>query len=143
MHRDHDGEATSEGANSEPPVLSLGAILGDSDATNMAWKREIAALGRKVRARRASYESPLRVNVVFHVSGRLKPNTFSGVRTGLFDADPPHLMVQAAVPELAAPGEPEVLRILLAGAIDAAEKFAQEHGIADSLQDLRRLLDSL
>jgi len=47
----------------ESPALSIGAVLGDADSENMAWKRAINALSRQVQSLRDGVESPVRVNV--------------------------------------------------------------------------------
>ncbi|NYE21603.1 hypothetical protein [Microbacterium immunditiarum] len=135
------GEATVSGSAVE--VLSIGAVLGDSDATNVAWKRAIAALGKEVVALRAGAASPLRVNVVFHVEGRMVPNEFHGVRAGRYRTKDNHLMVQAAVPSGPIPGDRSVLVSLLGAAVDHAESFARDRGIADRLDGLRLILDGL
>ena len=63
----------------DKPALSIGAVLGDSDPVNRAWKREINALSRKVEEISAGVSTPLRVNVIYHVDGRLAPNEFAGM----------------------------------------------------------------
>ena len=127
----------------EPAALSIGAVFGDPDATNMAWKRAINALGLQVQSARVGVVSPLRVNVVYHVNGRLVPNEFAGVRTGRFSAKNAHLMVQAAVPDAASPDQPEVLMDLLRDAVSAAEEFGRKKKIADSLEAIRGLVSEL
>lgn len=122
------------------PVLSIGAVLGDSDAENRAWKEAIASLSREVAAQRDGVVSALAVNVVFHVHGKLKPNTFGGVRTGRFDSTGSHLLVQAAVPKDFAGDRRDVLLWLLRDALSEAEGFAQRRGLADSLTELRTLI---
>lgn len=126
-----------------PPVLSIGAVLGDSDAENMAWKRAVSALGKQVALGREEVSSPLNVNVVYHVDGRLKPNQFSGVRTGRFDAVQRHLIVQAAIPSGPAEDRRMTLVCLLSDAIDEAESFAAQKQIADGLCELRALVSSV
>jgi len=84
---------------SRPAVLSIRAVLGDADAENGAWKRAINAVSGALQSRRSDVSSPLCLNVVFHVNGRLVPNDFAGVRTGRLDPQARHLVVQAAVPD--------------------------------------------
>ena len=127
-------------ADDTPDVLAIGAILGDADLKSRAWKLEIQRLMNAViDARPNEAASPLNVNVVFHVDGRLVPNEFTGVRTGRFDRKARHLMVQAAVP----PGapDPRVLQALLMDAIDEAERFARDRSIADDLSALREIAE--
>lgn len=126
-----------------PPALSIGAVLGDSDARNLAWKRAISALGKEVVALRSGVESPLRVNVVFHVDGKLAPNEFEGVRTGRFSKQDSHLMVQAAIQTTSDAADRSALLCLLADALDEAEAFARKRGIADHLAELRAILKGL
>lgn len=127
----------------EPPVLSIGAVLGDPDAESMAWKRAIGALAKQVRSLREGAESPLHVNVVYHVDGRLVANEFTGVRTGRFDRGTRHLMVQAAVPREAVEDRTKVLLELLRNSIDEAESFAVGKGIATDLGAIRALVSVL
>jgi hypothetical protein len=60
----------------DAPVLSIGAVLGDSDADSMAWSRAMGALSAKVQSLRRGVTSPVRLSVAYHVDGRLVPNTF-------------------------------------------------------------------
>jgi hypothetical protein len=80
------------------PILRVGAVLGDSDASSMAWGSRIGEISLKVKQLSNGMNSPVRVNVVFHVDGRLAPNEFEGVRTGRFSRAQARLVVQVAVP---------------------------------------------
>jgi hypothetical protein len=127
----------------EVPSLAVGAVLGDSDRKSMAWSRAIGALSTEVKARREGVDSPVKVNVVFHVDGRVAPNDFVGVRTGRFDKRRSRLVVQAAVS-----GEPiddprAVLLPLLWDAIDEAELFVVRRRLAEGLPEIRRIAASL
>jgi hypothetical protein len=124
-------------------VLAIGAILGDSDMENMAWSRAIGALSQRVEKLSLGLTSPLRVNVVFHVDGRLAPNEFVGVRTGRFNKGKSQLVVQAAVPPGPAEDRHTVLLRLLADAVNEAETFARKGRIADGLDEIRALIESL
>ena len=126
-----------------PPVLSIGVVLGDSDPESMAWKRAINALSRQVQELRQGTSSPLHLNVVYHVDGRLAPNEFTGVRAGRFDKGARHLMVQAAVPRGQDEGRPALLNQLLCDAIDEAESFAINEGLASNLAGIRALVSRL
>lgn len=118
--------ATFVVVNSEAvPALSIGTVLGDSDTDSQSWKRGINALSKRVAEARQGVESPLAVNVVFHVDGKLAPNEFSGVRTGRFSKAKRHLMVQPAVPSGSVIDRRAVLAALLMEALDEAEAFAQ------------------
>jgi hypothetical protein len=122
-------------------VLSIGAILGDSGSENMAWKRAINDLSKRVQVRRAGLTSPLCLNVIYHVDGRMVPNDFEGVRTGRFDRKTAHLTVQTAVPLEPADDRRAVLFALLDAAVSEAESFAATKGIAQAgLLEIRALV---
>jgi hypothetical protein len=125
------------------PPLSIGAVLGDSDAENTAWKRSISELGKQVIELREGRKSPLNLNVVFHVDGKQAPNDFIGVRTGRFSKGTSHLMVQAAVPTSPVTDRREVLVRLLTEAVSEAEAFARIRHIADDLNAIRTILAEL
>lgn len=129
--------------NDVGPALAIGAILGDSDMGSMSWSRAIGALSRQVDSLSLGLTSPVRVNVVFHVDGKLAPNEFVGVRTGRFNKGKSLLVVQAAVPPGPADSRRAVLLRLLADAIDEAETFACKRRIADDLGEIRALIESL
>lgn len=81
------------------PVLSTGTVFGGSPEVDDLWRPEIQRLRKQVMARREGVDSPLNVNVVFHVEGRLLPPLgYEGVRTGTLSRKTMHLIVQAAVP---------------------------------------------
>ncbi|TXK17710.1 hypothetical protein [Homoserinibacter sp. GY 40078] len=130
-------------SDGEPAVLSVGFILGDSDAENNAWGLAIRSVMKQVIKASEGVVSPLRVNVVYHVDGKLAPNEFEGVRTGRFSRRDSHLMVQAAVPPGEVSDRYEVLLNLLGEAIDEAESFARRKGIAENLDSIRALVESL
>ena len=122
------------------PGLLIGAVLGDSDAKSMAWSRAIGTLSRDVEQQSIGLSTPVRLNVVYHVDGRLVPNDFEGVRTGRFNKAKSLLVVQAAVPA-DMPDEPESLLLkLLEDSVVAAESFARQEGLADGLPALRALV---
>lgn len=127
----------------EVPCLAVGAILGDSDAESMAWSRAIGSLSVEVRSLRKDVQSPLNVNVVFHVDGRLKRNGFEGVRTGRFDKKKAILVVQAALAKDDVKDRRAVLLPLLRGAIAEAERYAARKGLAVGLPEIRRLVERL
>lgn len=128
---------------SSPAALSIGAVLGDSDVNSMTWKREINALSRDVQVARAAVVSPVKLNVVYHVDGKLVPNDFEGVRTGRFDKRKNHLMVQAAVPDEPVDDRRALLLTLLRQSVDEAERFAQDNDLASQLTEIRGLLGRL
>ena len=126
-----------------PAVLSVGAVLGDSDAENVAWRRAISALGKQIQEVRRGVHSPLRLNVVYHVDGKLVPNEFTGVRTSRFRKKDAHLLVQAAVPPGATKDRRAVLVGLLDEAVTEAEDFARQRGISENLAEIRDVIRML
>jgi hypothetical protein len=125
------------------PALSIGAMPGDSDAENRAWKLSISEIGKEVMALREGHTSPLNLNVVFRVEGRLALNDFIGVRTGRFSKGSSHLMVQAAVPPGPVVNRRSVLLGLLSEAVSEAESFARRRNIAEDLKVIRSILAEL
>jgi hypothetical protein len=122
-----------------PPPLLIGAVLGDADAQSLAWSRVIGALSQRVERLSAGLASPVRLNLIYHVDGKIAPNEFDGVRTGRFDKAQSLLVMQAAVPRRA-PDKPEALLVeLLDAAVLAAETWGRRRGIADGLPTLRTL----
>lgn len=126
----------------ESPALAIGAVMGDIDAER-SWGADIGALSIRVKGLRAGIDSPVRLNVIFHVDGRLKPNNFEGVRTGRFRRRDNHLIVQAAVPSGEVDDHGALLLSLLAAAVREAEVFARKMDIAQELTAIRSLVDAL
>lgn len=121
------------------PALTVGAVLGDSDADSMAWSRAIGQLSQEVILLRDGILSPVRVGVAFHVDGRTVPNEFTGVRIGRFSKRSMHLVVQVALTKSDAKDKREVLLSLLSDALDEAEQYVQHRDLADGLRGLRQL----
>lgn len=121
------------------PVLAVGAVMGDMDAEK-EWGPAIGALTTRVRELRDNVQSPVRLNVMFHVDGRLVPNDFEGVRTGRFRKKDALLIVQAAVPSTVEGDKSVALRELLTDAVAAAESYARRKKLADDLGNLRTLV---
>jgi hypothetical protein len=93
----------ARGADSrdEASVLSIGAIYGGPEFSHqpgVPWKPAIQVLMNRVIDLRRGVESPLNINVVFHVPGSLLAPEFSGSRTGSFRKRDRLLMVQVALP---------------------------------------------
>jgi hypothetical protein len=80
-------------------VLSIGSVVGGVGAGARAWNEPISELTRRVADARLGVESPLNLNVVFHVPGEVLRISEPYVRTGRYDSRTRHLMVQATVPE--------------------------------------------
>lgn len=130
------------GADEPPEVLSIGLIY-DPSPDGARWRDAILGLGASVRERRGGVESPLNVNVVFQVPGRLLQCEFEGVRTGRYDRSQRHLLVQAAVPVDRYEEAESVSRELLRAAVDEAERWAIRKRISDGLPQLRELAEEL
>jgi hypothetical protein len=127
----------------EAYVLSIGSIVGGVGPEARAWKEPIRELSRQVANARLGVESPLNLNVVFHVPGEVLRIGDEYVRTGRYDSRTRHLMVQATVPE-SLPEQPgRFLISRLSEAVDAAELWARRRRVADSLPALRTILDRL
>jgi hypothetical protein len=119
-------------------VLSIGCVLGGGIA-NRPWRDAISALTHRVIAARKDIESPLNLNVVFHVPGSMLKPEFEGVRTGRFSKAMQLLMVQVAVPEAVPPDPDEYLLDAVGAAIDEAERWAKRRGMATNLDALRTI----
>jgi hypothetical protein len=124
--------------------LSIGVVFGGSQDVDEAWRPETQRLMKAVMEAREGLVSPLGVNVVFHVEGRLLPPVeFEGVRTGRYSRKLTLLMVQAAVPPEPQDDRRGVLMSLLREAVDEAELFARRRKIADALPVVRGIVDAL
>jgi len=101
------------------------------------------ALARDVAELRVGIESPLNINVVFHVPGELLSLDWEGVRTGTYRRRDNHLMVQATVPP-SPPKDPRPYLVeRLREAIEEAERWATRRGIAQQLTGPRSILSGL
>lgn len=132
--------------SNEVPPLSIGAIMGDADMKSRQWGRSIGAVDRVIVARREGVVSPLNVNVVYHVDGRIAPNEFTGVRTGRFGKALSLLVVQAAVSDTSLEDPDDQHRVLvelLHLAVDEAEQYAVKKRIATSLDEIRQIVAQL
>jgi hypothetical protein len=121
-------------------VLSIGSVVGGSTSGNRPWRDEIRDLTHRVSTERSGIESPLNVNVVFHVPGNLLAPDYAGVRTGSFSRARRLLMVQVALPVETPEDAFDYLCDATATAIDEAEKWAQRRKFASDLSPLRRIV---
>ena len=122
-------------------VLSLGSVVGGTTPTNRAWRDAIRELTRRVIEERTDIDSPLNVNVVFHVPGNVIKPDFTGARTARFSKKDALLMVQVALPE-GVPSDPEgYLKDAARAALDEAERWAESRRIDADLSQLRAILD--
>jgi hypothetical protein len=120
-------------------TLSIGSVLGGGIA-NRPWQDAIVALTHRVIAAREDVESPLNLNVVFHVPGSMLKPEFEGVRTGRFLKPLRLLMVQVALPEAVPPDPERYLLDAMGAAIDEAERWAKRRGLASDLDVLRTIV---
>jgi hypothetical protein len=127
----------------DPPVLSLGIILGGNGAVSKACREAIAGVELRIIAERDGVDSPIRVNVVFHLRSPGDPNGFVGSRTRRFDKKSSHLMVQVAVPDGLVESRPEMVMVMLRQAIDEVEKWMRKWNLGDGLTGIRCLVDRL
>ncbi|GAA4361697.1 hypothetical protein [Angustibacter luteus] len=127
------------------PCLAIGAVLGDSDSESRDWGRAIREVSMEASALCAEVNSPILVNAVLHVDGRIVPNEFTGVRTGRYDRHTHVLVVQVAMGNHApVDGDRRTVLVnLVADALDEAERYAKRRGLADSLPELRQVLRQL
>jgi hypothetical protein len=96
-----------------------------------------------VATSRAGQESPLALNVVFHVPGDLWKPEFAGMRTGRLSRRQHLLMVQVAIPDVPVPPRAIIyLLSLVADAIDLAEDYGKSKKvISEPLDALRQIVD--
>jgi hypothetical protein len=121
--------------------------MASPSAEAEAWVDAVKAVGRAVAAARDGTVAPLNVNVVFHVSGKYTEPEFSGVRTGTYKRSTNHLLMQAAVPATMIADtsrDPDAtVRELLRLAIAEAETWARRRRLAESLDSLRLIAESV
>lgn len=128
----------------EAETLSIGVVYGGTAAIDVVWKPAIQRIMKAVITHREGRQSPLCVNVVFHVDGEhLPPVEFEGVRTGRLSRKRMELMVQAAVPPEPVVDRCEVLLGLLREAVAEAEALARRKGIADDLNEIRAVVEAV
>ncbi len=128
---------------SEANALSVGAVAG-GPGTDPRWRDAVMALMRLVRDLREGVESPLAVNVVFHIPGNYFTSEFEGLRTGRFSRKERHLMIQVALPPEPSESADREVRCFLQAAVLMAEDFAQQEALVEGeLGELRQLVERL
>jgi hypothetical protein len=125
------------------PALSLGGVIGGTSASR-AWEMAVKRLARRVVDARKGVTSPLAVNVVYQIPGEHVRPDFTGVRSGHFSRKNLQLLVQVALPPEPV-GDPDVEVVaLLREAVNVAEEFARQEGLAESgLVELQELVGRL
>jgi hypothetical protein len=122
----------------EEPALSIGAIVGGITDVTRRWEDTTTALSQQVQAVRGSADSPLRLNVVFHIPGEIWGPDFVGIRTGRYSEKDRHLMVQVALPE--GDYSTSVVENLLWSAVAEAENLGHRRKLFDGeLVEVRRI----
>lgn len=125
------------------PALELGAVLGGGSPGGREWGMASGALHREAVALSAGLDSPVRLEVHFHVDGRIAPNEFEGVRTGRFSRTKSKLWVQAAIPGGVVEDRRAVLLAALADAVDEAERYVIQRRLADGLPAIQSVVAML
>jgi len=110
-------------------VLSIGIIEGGSTPANRPWRVALTELTRRVVDARKGVETPLNVNVVFHVPGNILKPDFNGPRTGSFAKEQRLLMVQVALPEEVPDDPVAYVEAATHGAIDEAARWAERRRV--------------
>lgn len=122
-------------------TLSVGSVVGGATPANQPWREAIRELALGVAEARSGVESPLNVNVVFHVPGNLMAPKFQGTRTGRFSKRESLLMVQVALPKDTPPDVTTYLKEAAHEAIGEAERWVRRHRTSRDLSHLRAVLD--
>ncbi|KAF0206696.1 MAG: hypothetical protein FD171_2252 [Actinobacteria bacterium] len=127
-------------------VLSIGAIYGGPEFSpwrDAPWQDAIKELSNRVATVREGVESPLNLNVVFHVPGSILKPEFSGVRTGSFRKRDCHLMVQVALPVETPDDQARYLHDAVVQAVDAVEGWNSRKGRGYDLSAIRLVVAGL
>ena len=128
-------------------LMPIGFVLGDADSQTWTWGRAMGALSILVRLASEVIETPPRVNIVFHVDGRIAHPEFEGVRTGSFFTANSTLVVQAAIAGGVVEDHNEGPLPIVSEAIDETERWALRWAvrkkIAGGLPALRALVERL
>jgi hypothetical protein len=124
-------------------ALSIGAVEGGSFGWERQWNEGLRNVVEwSVVSQQQDVNSPVRLNVIFHVPGTLGSPDFEGTRTGSYLNKENLLIVQVAVP----PEEPAdlhgYLRTALFEALDEAERWAERRKITGGFTALRELVES-
>lgn len=110
--------------NEEVGILTFGVLILGSSANSNRWEEVIWDLSRRVDCVAKNVESPLILNIVFHIPGNMLKPEFSGVRTGTYSKKLAALMVQVALPEELAEDVPAYIKHATHLAIDEAARWA-------------------
>ncbi|MHB8707190.1 MAG: hypothetical protein ACYC77_11865 [Coriobacteriia bacterium] len=136
----------SADASDDAYVLSIGAIYGGpefSHQPDVPWKAAVQSLMQRIVDVRQGVESPLNVNVVFHVPGSVLTPEFTGSRTGSFRKRDSHLIVQIALPPEAPDDQAAYLISSIRDSIETVEVWNRRKDRQFDLSALRSVVDHL
>src|ERR1051325_4747059 len=120
-------------------VLSVGTIFGGPEQNS--WRQPLRELTRRVALLRSGVDSPLNLNVVFHVPGSVIAPDYRGLRTGSFRRKDSLLMVQVALPPEVPGDAGAFLRAAMVAAVDEAMLWASRKRKSIDLSNLRALAE--
>lgn len=124
----------------EMHLLAVGGVLGDIDSGTRKWARAIGQLHLDCQDILPRGDSPLSLDIQFHLAGRHLPLDFEGVRAGRFSAKKRNLIVQVAVENRTVPDYRSVLLEKLESGIQVAEAVAARKGLETPLAEIRRII---
>ncbi|MGW9159404.1 hypothetical protein [Microbacterium sp. NPDC055665] len=123
-------------------VFAVGTVLGDSDSASLGWKRSTTNLSKEVRTLATDLSSPVRLNVIFHIDGRLWPIKFHGVRARRINAKRNLLVVDVGVAKDPVDDVRAHLLALLVSAVDEADKVVSSK-FPEGLREIRAVVAQL
>ncbi len=132
------------GAQEAPKTLSIGVVFGGSPEVDTLWEPETRRVMKSVISHREGVSSPLCLNVVFHIEGRLLPPLdFDGARTGRFSRKTMEVVIQAALPREPVKDRRAALLAAFRDAVAEAEGFARRRKISDGLPEIWGIVDAV
>lgn len=138
--------ACSADTQDETSVLSIGVIYGGPEFSHrpgLPWKPAVEALLFRVHDLSRDVESPLNINVVFHVLGSILAPEYSGSRTGSFRKRDCLLMVQVALPIEAPEDQAGYLVAAVRDALETVEVWNRRKDRRFDLSVIRSVIDQL
>jgi hypothetical protein len=110
------------------PALSIGSIEGGWSPVNKTWREKIRNLIWTIDEAQQGVESPVNVNVIFHIPGDILVPDYRGARTGHFSKKENSLKYESTSSG--------------SSALEQAEIWARKRGIAEDLTELRRIAEA-
>jgi hypothetical protein len=123
-----------------PDAIGIG-VIEDPNPANRPWRHATQQLSIRLPKVSAGVETPLRLVIVFQIAGRLWKPEFSGVRIRSFTQESGCLGIDVALPEEVPVDAASFVKRAMHEAIDQAEAWAQQRGIASDLSQLRMIVD--